>query len=85
MPAFEDSTGGMNIAGGHRCGDIFFEVEPVDGGAPLKLVRGPVQFNLEPTESTRAPQLFEHTETFLMELGLEWSQIEHLKSQGAIS
>ena len=65
--------------------DMVIEVEASDGGAPLKLVRGPVQFNHEPTKTTRAPQASEHTELFLMEIGLEWDRIESLKSAGAIA
>ena len=65
--------------------DMLFEVEAVDGGPPIKLVRGPVQFNHEPVATTRAPQASEHTEMFLMELGLEWERIESLKAAGAIA
>jgi crotonobetainyl-CoA:carnitine CoA-transferase CaiB-like acyl-CoA transferase len=65
--------------------DMIIEVEASDGGKPLKLVRGPVQFNHEPVKTTRAPQASEHTETFLMELGLEWERIEQLKAAGAIA
>jgi crotonobetainyl-CoA:carnitine CoA-transferase CaiB-like acyl-CoA transferase len=65
--------------------DMIVEVEAADGGAPLRLVRGPVQFNGAPLETTRSPQASEHTETFLMELGLEWDQIEDLKAKGAIA
>jgi crotonobetainyl-CoA:carnitine CoA-transferase CaiB-like acyl-CoA transferase len=65
--------------------DMLFEVEAPDGGRPLKLVRGPVQFNHQPVKTTRAPQASEHTETFLMELGLEWERIEALKAAGAIA
>ena len=61
------------------------EVEASDGGAPIKLVRGPVQFNHEPVKTTRAPQASEHTETFLMELGLDWERIEKLKAAKAIA
>src|ERR1700722_15637017 len=36
--------------------DMVVEVDAADGGAPFKVVRGPVQFNHEPLETTRAPQ-----------------------------
>jgi len=65
--------------------DMIIEVEGADGGAPLRLVRGPVQWNGEPLETTRAPQASEHTEIVLMEAGLEWDRIEELKSKGAIA
>lgn len=65
--------------------DMLFEVESADGGDPIKLVRGPVQFNHEPVNNTRAPQASEHTETYLMEMGVEWDRIEALKSKGAIA
>ncbi|GIX30256.1 MAG: hypothetical protein KatS3mg124_0728 [Porticoccaceae bacterium] len=65
--------------------DIFFEIEPASGGKPMKLVRGPVQFNGEPTRSTRAPEVGEHTEIVLLELGMDWERIEQLKALGAIS
>jgi len=65
--------------------DMIVEVEAGDGGAPFKVVRGPVQFNHEPLKTTRAPQASAHTETFLMELGLEWDRIEELKAAGAIA
>ena len=35
--------------------DMIVEVEASDGGAPFKVVRGPVQFNHEPLETTRRP------------------------------
>ena len=65
--------------------DMIIEVEAADGGKPLKLVRGPVQFNGEPLKTTRAPQASEHTEVVLMELGLDWDRIAELKSKGAIA
>ncbi len=65
--------------------DMLFEVAAGDGGAPIKLVRGPVQFNHEPVQTTKAPEASEHTELVLMELGMEWEEIEKLKSVGAIA
>jgi crotonobetainyl-CoA:carnitine CoA-transferase CaiB-like acyl-CoA transferase len=65
--------------------DMVVEVEAGDGGRPIKLVRGPVQFNKVPTQTTRAPQASEHTESFLMEMGVEWEEIEQLKSKGVIA
>ncbi|SFO35456.1 CaiB/BaiF CoA-transferase family protein [Sphingomonas sp. OK281] len=65
--------------------DMIVEVEGGDGGAPLRLVRGPVQFDGKPLKTTRSPQASEHTELVLMELGVDWDRIEDLKAKGAIA
>ena len=61
------------------------EVELASGGTPFRVVRGPVQFNHEPLETTRAPHASEHTELVLMELGMDWDRIAELKEAGAIA
>ncbi|MBL4826435.1 MAG: CoA transferase [Spongiibacteraceae bacterium] len=50
--------------------DMLFDVEAADGGKPMQLVRGPVQFNHQAVKTTRAPVASEHTELVLMELGM---------------
>jgi crotonobetainyl-CoA:carnitine CoA-transferase CaiB-like acyl-CoA transferase len=65
--------------------DMIIEVEGADGGKPMRLVRGPVQWGGEALETTRSPQASEHTEIILMEMGMEWDRIEALKAAGAIA
>jgi crotonobetainyl-CoA:carnitine CoA-transferase CaiB-like acyl-CoA transferase len=65
--------------------DAFIQVEPIDGSEPVRIVRGPVQFDHEPFAETRAPQLGEHTELLLLELGLDWNRIATLKSEGVVT
>ena len=48
-------------------------------------MRGPVQFDNAPVETTRSPIASEHTELVLMELGMEWDKIEEYKAKGAIA
>jgi len=62
-----------------------FEVEDAGGGDPIKLIASPVQFDHTPIQNNRAPEASEHTEQFLMEIGIEWDRIEKLKGLGAIA
>lgn len=65
--------------------DLIFEVESADGGPPIRLVANPVQFDKQGVTNTRAPEASEHTELFLMEIGLDWDRIEDLKNKKAIA
>ena len=49
------------------------------------MVTTPVQFDGEPGQPDRAPELGEHTEEVLLELGLSWDEIAALKDGGVIT
>jgi crotonobetainyl-CoA:carnitine CoA-transferase CaiB-like acyl-CoA transferase len=51
-----------------------------------RLVASPVQYNDSPVEITAgAPELGQHTEEVLLELGLDWPQIVELKDRSVIT
>jgi crotonobetainyl-CoA:carnitine CoA-transferase CaiB-like acyl-CoA transferase len=55
------------------------------GGTACPLVCSPVQFDETPPELRRAPEVGQHTEEVLLELGVEWEDIAAHKRSGAIS
>lgn len=68
-----------------RANDLVIEIEGTNGGAPMRLAASPVQFNHEAIQTVRCPEASEHTEVVLMEMGIAWDRIEHLKAIGAIA
>ncbi len=65
--------------------DYVMDVQSQDGSRSFKLVTSPVRFNDTPPTMTAAPELGQHTEEFLLELGFEWEEIEAYKASGAIT
>jgi crotonobetainyl-CoA:carnitine CoA-transferase CaiB-like acyl-CoA transferase len=59
------------------------DVEMADG-SNLTLVTSPAQFDEESAQPTRAPELGEHTETALLDLGLSWDELTALKERAVI-
>ena len=60
------------------------EVSGDDGGPAYRLPAVPVQFDEQPPQMRRSPELGEHTEIILMEMGMEWDQITKLQNEGVI-
>ena len=55
------------------------------GGRTLTLASPPVQFDETAPKLARAPELGEHTEEVLLELGYDWDAIARLKELGAVN
>ncbi|MBW2241113.1 MAG: CoA transferase [Deltaproteobacteria bacterium] len=54
-------------------------------GTEFELVASPVQFDEEPTPTSRAPEFNEHGDEILEELGLDMERILELKAAGAVT
>ena len=61
-------------------------LRPVAGGEKghFALVASPVQFDERAVDLAPAPELGQHTEEVLLELGLAWDELSRLKQAGAI-
>ncbi len=55
-----------------------------EGLAPYRLPNVPVQFDGQPAALRRAPEVGEHTEELLLELGYDWDGIAQLQQAGVI-
>ncbi len=56
----------------------------IEGGPTYRLPNVPVQFDGQPAHLRRAPELGEHTEELLLEVGYDWEQISALQQAGVI-
>ncbi|MBW2268575.1 MAG: CoA transferase [Deltaproteobacteria bacterium] len=60
------------------------QVEAADAST-FELVASPIQFDECPPQPRRAPEAGQHTEEILLELGLDWDEINDLKAASAIN
>jgi len=64
--------------------NFYVEVEHPDAGN-IRLLTTPVQFSRNPASlRTTCPELGQHNEEILLELGYTWDDIAQLKEQGVI-
>lgn len=59
-------------------------VVPIDVDADQMVVRAPLSVGSPPAQLGRSPELGEHTEAVMLEIGYTWADIERLKVSGAI-
>jgi formyl-CoA transferase len=65
--------------------DFLPEVAALDGTSTYRIVAAPMHFSGHATRpSSAAPELGQHTEEVLLEAGLDWDQIEHLRATGGL-
>ncbi|MGH7788497.1 MAG: CaiB/BaiF CoA transferase family protein [Candidatus Binatia bacterium] len=62
----------------------YVEQVAASDGSSFPLVINPVQFDEAPAALVRAPEVGEHTEQILQEMGLDWDRILALKAAGAV-
>ena len=55
------------------------------GGTEFELVASPVQFDEQPTKTSRSPEFNEHGDEILQEIGVDMDRIIELKACGAIT
>jgi crotonobetainyl-CoA:carnitine CoA-transferase CaiB-like acyl-CoA transferase len=55
-----------------------------NSGHAFQLVANPVQFDETPPDLSPAPELGQHTEELLLDMGLTWDEISALKERGDI-
>lgn len=74
----ELATDPQAVANGYLC--------EVDGGrrGRFRLVASPVQFDGEAPALRRGPEMGEHTDEVLLELGLSWDELLEAKASGAV-
>jgi crotonobetainyl-CoA:carnitine CoA-transferase CaiB-like acyl-CoA transferase len=66
--------------------DYLVAVADAEGStAPPYLVASPVQFDERSCVPRRAPEHAEHTESILLDLGLDWDEIAKLKDRGVVT
>jgi crotonobetainyl-CoA:carnitine CoA-transferase CaiB-like acyl-CoA transferase len=54
-------------------------------GVPFQLVAAPVQYDEQPPKAGRAPEMNEHGDAILEELGYDWDAIVDLKVRGVVA